>query len=91
MRLAPLYQQEREQAVREGLEQGLQLGRQEEGLALVLRQLHRRCGEIPVNLTEQVYQLSIEQLENLGEALLDFESQADLVNWINTIHLLNDD
>ena len=79
MRLAPLYQQDREQAIQEG--------RQEEGVALVLRQVYRRCGEIPVNLTGQIRELSIEQLENLGEALLDFESQADLVNWLNTIHL----
>ena len=50
---------------------------------LVLRQVHRRIGEIPGNLTEQIRALSIEQLENLGEALLDFENQADLENWLN--------
>lgn len=49
---------------------------------LVLRQLHRKIGEIPDNLSEQIRELSIEQLENLGEALLDFESQADLEKWI---------
>jgi hypothetical protein len=27
--------------------------------------------------------LSIEQLENLGEALLDFSSVADLETWLN--------
>jgi hypothetical protein len=31
---------------------------------------------------EQIRQLPIEALENLGEALLDFESAADLVNWL---------
>ena len=49
---------------------------------LVLRLLHRRIGEIPQNLTERIQELSVEQLENLGEALLDFESQGDLVNWL---------
>ncbi|MDJ0671815.1 MAG: DUF4351 domain-containing protein, partial [Microcystis sp. M53598_WE2] len=27
--------------------------------------------------------LSVEKLEDLGEALLDFETQADLINWLN--------
>jgi hypothetical protein len=50
---------------------------------LVLRLLRRRIGEIPDNLSEQIRELSIEQLGNLGEALLDFESQADLEKWLN--------
>jgi hypothetical protein len=33
-------------------------------------------------LVEQIRQLPIETLENLGEALLDFENEADLVNWL---------
>ena len=49
---------------------------------LVLRLLQRRIGAIPQNLTERIQELSVEQLENLGEALLDFESQGDLVNWL---------
>ena len=49
---------------------------------LVLRLLHRKIGEIPQNLTEQIGKLSVEQLEDLGEALLDFEGPADLVNWL---------
>lgn len=49
---------------------------------LVLRLLHRRIGEIPQNVTERIRKLSAEQLEELGEALLDFESQEDLVNWL---------
>ena len=49
---------------------------------LVLRLLHRRIGEIPQNVTERIRKLSAEQLEELGEALLDFESQGDLLNWL---------
>ncbi len=74
MRLAPLYQQDREQAVQEG--------RQEEGVAMILRQLKRRLGSLPTHLEESIRQLSIEQLENLGEALLDFENEGDLSNWL---------
>jgi hypothetical protein len=42
-------------------------------------------GEIPQNLTETIQNLSVEQLENLGEALLDFESQTDLIQWLNSL------
>jgi hypothetical protein len=74
MRLAPLYQQDRQLAMEQG--------RQIEGVSLILRQLNRRIGVIPANLTEQISQLPIEALENLGEALLDFENETDLVNWL---------
>ena len=50
---------------------------------VVLRLLRRRFGEIPQNLSEQIRELSVEQIENLAEALLDFESLADLVSWLN--------
>ena len=71
MRLEPLYQRDREQAV--------QLGEQR----LIIRQLNRRIGEINALLIERIKGLSIEQLENLGEALLDFSSIADLETWLN--------
>jgi hypothetical protein len=74
MRLAPLYQQDRQLAMEQG--------RQVEGVSLILRQLTRRIGAIPANLVEQIRQLPIEALETLGEALLDFENEADLVNWL---------
>ncbi len=57
-------------------------GRQEEAVNIVLRQLKRRFREIPVSLTEQIQGLSVEQLESLGEDLLDFETQDDLVQWL---------
>ncbi len=75
MRLEPLYQRDREQAVQEGNKQGEQ--------RLVIRQLNRRIGEIDTSLIERIQSLSIEQLENLGEALLDFSSVADLETWLN--------
>ncbi|MBD2492387.1 DUF4351 domain-containing protein [Aulosira sp. FACHB-615] len=79
MRLAPLYQEDRERARQEGLEQGLQQGEQQ----LILRQLNRRLGEIDISLIKQIQGLSIEQLELLGEALLDFATVADLEAWLS--------
>jgi len=66
-----------------GLEQGLEQGRQKEA-ALLLRLLGRRFGEIPANLTEQIRSLPVENLETLGEALLDFQSLSDLVAWLES-------
>ncbi len=37
---------------------------------------------IPPSLTEPIRGLSIEQLENLGEALLNFDSEEDLRQWL---------
>ncbi|PSB05103.1 DUF4351 domain-containing protein [Merismopedia glauca] len=36
------------------------------------------------SLTMQVDELSLEQLEALGEALLDFEGLEDLQNWLSS-------
>ncbi|WP_448563001.1 DUF4351 domain-containing protein [Trichothermofontia sp.] len=33
-------------------------------------------------MTQQINQLSLEHLESLGEALLDFETIADLSTWL---------
>ncbi|MBD2365021.1 DUF4351 domain-containing protein [Anabaena minutissima FACHB-250] len=83
MRLEPIYQRNREQAKQEGWQEGLQEGRQEGKQNLILRQLNRRIGEIDASLIDRIQRLSIEQLENLGEALLDFTTPADLESWFN--------
>ncbi|MDD1440019.1 DUF4351 domain-containing protein [Dolichospermum sp. ST_sed3] len=82
MRLEPLYQRDREQAKEEGRQEGKQEGRQEGEKDLILRLLHRRIGGIDALLIERITGLSIEQLENLGEALLDFSSVTDLEAWL---------
>jgi predicted transposase/invertase (TIGR01784 family) len=63
----------------EGREEGEQRER-----SLILRQLQRRVGELPQQVRERVETLCLEQLENLGEALLDFTSVADLQAWLET-------
>jgi predicted transposase/invertase (TIGR01784 family) len=57
-------------------------GREEEGRSLILRQLTRRVGELPQDVRSRIETLSLEQLENLGEALLDFTGMADLLSWL---------
>jgi predicted transposase/invertase (TIGR01784 family) len=60
-----------------------QKGELKEGQSLVLRQLNRRVGNVSSELQEQVKSLPLEQLEELGEALLDFTSMADLEAWLS--------
>lgn len=55
---------------------------QKEAFKLISRLLKRRFGDIDGSLVEQIRNLSAEQLENLGEDLLDFSEVADLVAWL---------
>jgi heme oxygenase len=48
----------------------------------VLRLLTRRFGLLSEQRTEQIRQLSVPQLEDLGEALLDFEDMTDLEQYL---------
>jgi predicted transposase YdaD len=61
-------------------------GRQEGEANLVLRQLNRRIGGISAELSANIQSLSLENLENLGEALLDFQSVEDLEQWLENEH-----
>jgi predicted transposase/invertase (TIGR01784 family) len=68
----------------EGIAEGEQRGRTEEARSLILRQLTRRVGILPSEIRSQVESLTLEQLESLGEALLDFSSSADLDEWLRS-------
>jgi predicted transposase YdaD len=63
----------------EGIERGLQRER-----SLILRLLTRRVGQLPEAILAQVNELPIEQLEALGEALLDFANLSDLQVWLES-------
>jgi len=51
-------------------------------LSLILRQLVRRLGTIQPETENSIRQLSVEELENLGEAVLDFNHPSDLTVWL---------
>ena len=51
--------------------------------SLLIRQLTRKIGSMPVNTIDRIKTLPIAQLEFLGEALFDFESIADLTIWLD--------
>ena len=66
----------------EGRQEGLQEGRQEEGRSLILHLLILKVGEIPTEQKLQIEQLSLAQLEALGEALLNFSTPQELTRWL---------
>jgi hypothetical protein len=48
----------------------------------IIRQLTKRVGELPQDVLSVVKGLQLPMLEELGEALLDFTSVADLHIWL---------
>ncbi|MGK7919515.1 MAG: Rpn family recombination-promoting nuclease/putative transposase [Trichodesmium sp.] len=74
-------QEGREEGRQQGIEQGLEAGKLSMQ-RLILGQLERKfSAEIPVIIRENVQQLSLEKLENLGRAIDNFSSLEDLSNW----------
>ena len=68
--------------IAEGITQGITQGITEGKEALVVRQLRRRLGSVPEAVSARLGSLSAEQLDDLGEALLDFSTAADLEQWL---------
>ncbi|XZN96100.1 MAG: DUF4351 domain-containing protein [Microcoleus sp.] len=83
MRESVIYQEIRSDGLLEGRQLGLEEGRKDEALSFLTRQLTRRIGPIAPETREQIQTLSVEELEDLGEALLDFSEASDLTNWLN--------
>jgi len=79
------YQEIVEKGEQRGLQRGLQQGLQRE-VSVILRLVRRRVGELAPSTEERIRALSISQLENLAEALLDFSSPADLTVWLDNLN-----
>ncbi|NJR74685.1 MAG: DUF4351 domain-containing protein [Scytonema sp. CRU_2_7] len=67
------------------LQKGEERGKKQEALELILRLLTRRFGAIEPEIQQQIRTLSITQLEELAEALLDFSNPSNLVNYLANI------
>jgi predicted transposase/invertase (TIGR01784 family) len=68
-----------------GEQRGREQGRREEAITLLLLQLTHKFGTPPAATMNRVEQLSLEQLQTLSVAWLDFQSQADLDTWLQSI------
>ncbi|CAN1211645.1 DUF4351 domain-containing protein [Tumidithrix helvetica PCC 7403] len=76
-----------QEALEEGEQRGLQLGEQkglQRQVAILLRQLTRKFGQVSPRLKNRISKLSVVQLENLAEAIFDLETVADLNAWLKT-------
>ena len=65
------------QGITQGITQGIMQGKE----ALVERLLRRRLGSVPA-AAARLSRLSADELDELGEALLDFSGPADLERWL---------
>jgi predicted transposase YdaD len=83
----PLQELRHTRAVQEILEEGrlegLEAGRQQEAAALAIRQLSRRFGGLADGTRVQLSALTLQQLEQLAEDLLDFRELGDLQAWFD--------
>jgi hypothetical protein len=66
----------------QGREQGLKQGFEKGERKVVLRQLRKRLGELDLDTEHRIAALSADQLEQLGEALLDFDRPEALEAWL---------
>lgn len=57
-------------------------GQQEATVALIIRLLTKRFGEVPAQMRASISSLPLPVLEDLSEALLDFTSIAELQAWL---------
>lgn len=77
-RIEPEEQEEVMQIVTSWMRKGIEQGK----LSIVMRQLKRKVGELDPEVEERVKGLSVAQLEELSEALLDFSNLEDLTTWL---------
>ena len=71
-----------QRGLEKGLQQGLQQGLQNEALTLALRLLKRRFTKLSRTSERRIAALSLGQLEELCEAVLDFHDAAELQKWL---------
>jgi hypothetical protein len=82
-KIEPERQERVMEIVTSWMEQGARQGRHDEARSLVVRQLRKRLGSLEAEIEARIAELSVEELEALGEALLDFTSIADLTSWLD--------
>ena len=66
-----------------GQDKGISIGQRSHALSLVRRLLRRRLGELPNTIEMEIEKLSLDQLDQLGEDLLEITGVENLQQWIN--------
>lgn len=70
---------------REGLQEGRKEGLQEGEKQLVIRQLTKRFGNLSDRTIKRIENLSLAQIEMLGDALLDFKEKSEITKWLKNV------
>ena len=77
-----VYQEGLAEGIRQGREDGIQQGLAVGERSLILLLLNRKFGEINPEICSQIESLSLQQLEALAEAFLEFSNLEDLIIWL---------
>ena len=80
-----VYREIKEEGREEGLEQGLKQGKIGEAVNLVMRLLTKKFGQLSPENRSFISGLSLPILEDLSEALLDFNHLNDLQIWLDNV------
>ena len=63
-------------------QEGRQEGRQEGEVSIIIRLLQKRIDGLPEAMSTQIKELSLTNLEDLSDSLLDFSELSELQNWL---------
>ena len=83
-------QEGRQEGLQEGELRGEQRGRQEGQRKIILLLLNHKFDGIESPVLERINRLSLEQLEAMGESLLDFKQISDLEAWLKNAEKSDD-
>ena len=79
------YEEERRMPYVTSVERiGIEKGKTEGQRSFALHLLNHKFGELPDRTITQIDALSTRRIKQLGEALLDFSSIANLISWLET-------
>ena len=90
LRESPWYNEILKEGLQKGLQEGRQEGRQEGQRKIILLLLNHKFDGIESPVVERINRLSLEQLEAMGESLLDFRQISDLEAWLKDAEKSND-
>jgi hypothetical protein len=68
-----------EQGIEQGIVQGVVKGRKEELVKTVTKQLTKRFGVLPTEVTKKIFKANLDQLEVIVDEIFDFSTLEDAI------------
>ena len=72
-----------QKGIEQGLVRGLEQGRKDEAISILLRLLLKKFGSVDPLVSDKIRELDRSQLEQLGEDLLDLNSKDELIQCLS--------